>query len=82
MQGNFPTLDLELTNNKFVHADANIVCKKPFQIFSLWAVSSRKFRGLSFTSQDVGTVLAFSGIRYFFPSFKLINIEHEKQNSL
>ncbi|KAG8052584.1 hypothetical protein GUJ93_ZPchr0001g31340 [Zizania palustris] len=31
------------------------------EIFSLWAVSSRKFRGLSFTSQDVGTVLAISG---------------------
>ncbi|XP_062208699.1 protein ZINC INDUCED FACILITATOR-LIKE 1-like [Phragmites australis] len=31
------------------------------EIFSLWAVSSRKFRGLSLTSQDVGTVLAFSG---------------------
>ncbi|CAO2162181.1 unnamed protein product, partial [Urochloa humidicola] len=30
-------------------------------IFSLWAVSSRKFRGLSLTSQDVGTVLAVSG---------------------
>ncbi|XP_062196609.1 probable peptide/nitrate transporter At3g43790 isoform X4 [Phragmites australis] len=29
--------------------------------FSLWAVSSRKFRGLSLTTQDVGTVLAFSG---------------------
>lgn len=36
MQGNFPTLDLELTNNKFVHADANIVCKKPFlDIFTM-----------------------------------------------
>ncbi|CAO2184905.1 unnamed protein product [Urochloa humidicola] len=31
------------------------------EIFSLWAVSSRKFRGLSLTSQDVGTVLAVSG---------------------
>ncbi|KAL6626365.1 hypothetical protein ACP70R_030091 [Stipagrostis hirtigluma subsp. patula] len=31
------------------------------EIFSLWAVSSRKFRGLSLTSQDVGNVLAFSG---------------------
>ncbi|KXG32280.1 protein ZINC INDUCED FACILITATOR-LIKE 1 isoform X2 [Sorghum bicolor] len=31
------------------------------EIFSLWAVSSRKFQGLSLTSQDVGTVLAFSG---------------------
>ncbi|RLN25659.1 putative peptide/nitrate transporter [Panicum miliaceum] len=30
--------------------------------FSLWAVSSRKFRGLSLTSQDVGTVLAVSGV--------------------
>ncbi|XP_062196685.1 probable peptide/nitrate transporter At3g43790 isoform X1 [Phragmites australis] len=31
------------------------------ETFSLWAVSSRKFRGLSLTSQDVGTVLAISG---------------------
>uniref|UniRef100_M8CIC3 Putative membrane protein n=1 Tax=Aegilops tauschii TaxID=37682 RepID=M8CIC3_AEGTA len=31
------------------------------EIFSLWAVSSRKYRGLSFTSQEVGTVLAISG---------------------
>ncbi|KAJ1283350.1 hypothetical protein BS78_03G121900 [Paspalum vaginatum] len=31
------------------------------EIFSLWAVSSREFRGLSLISQDVGTVLAFSG---------------------
>uniref|UniRef100_A0A3B6N2S0 Major facilitator superfamily (MFS) profile domain-containing protein n=1 Tax=Triticum aestivum TaxID=4565 RepID=A0A3B6N2S0_WHEAT len=32
-----------------------------FEIFSLWAVSSRKYRGLSLTSQDIGTVLAISG---------------------
>uniref|UniRef100_A0A804LUQ9 Major facilitator superfamily (MFS) profile domain-containing protein n=1 Tax=Zea mays TaxID=4577 RepID=A0A804LUQ9_MAIZE len=32
------------------------------ETFSLWAVSSRKFRGLSLTSQDVGIVLAVSGI--------------------
>uniref|UniRef100_A0A8R7Q9S1 Major facilitator superfamily (MFS) profile domain-containing protein n=1 Tax=Triticum urartu TaxID=4572 RepID=A0A8R7Q9S1_TRIUA len=31
------------------------------EIFSLWAVSSRKYQGLSLTSQDVGTVLAISG---------------------
>ncbi|XP_037438845.1 probable peptide/nitrate transporter At3g43790 isoform X1 [Triticum dicoccoides] len=31
------------------------------EIFSLWAVSSRKYRGLSLTSQDVGSVLAISG---------------------
>uniref|UniRef100_A0A453MJE1 Major facilitator superfamily (MFS) profile domain-containing protein n=1 Tax=Aegilops tauschii subsp. strangulata TaxID=200361 RepID=A0A453MJE1_AEGTS len=31
------------------------------EIFSLWAVSSRKYRGLSLTSQDVGTALAISG---------------------
>ncbi|XP_066379177.1 protein ZINC INDUCED FACILITATOR-LIKE 1-like isoform X1 [Miscanthus floridulus] len=30
--------------------------------FSLWAVSKRKFRGLSLTSQDVGIVLGISGI--------------------
>ncbi|KAF8661916.1 hypothetical protein HU200_056882 [Digitaria exilis] len=32
------------------------------ETFSLWAVSSRKFRGLSLTSQDVGIVLAVSGV--------------------
>uniref|UniRef100_A0A0D9UZP8 Major facilitator superfamily (MFS) profile domain-containing protein n=1 Tax=Leersia perrieri TaxID=77586 RepID=A0A0D9UZP8_9ORYZ len=31
------------------------------EIFSLWSVSSRKYRGLGFTSQDVGVVLAISG---------------------
>ncbi|KAK1318783.1 putative peptide/nitrate transporter [Acorus calamus] len=31
------------------------------EIFSLWAVSEKKFGGLSFTSQDVGVVLAISG---------------------
>ncbi|XP_071704635.1 probable peptide/nitrate transporter At3g43790 [Rutidosis leptorrhynchoides] len=31
------------------------------EIFSLWAVSDRKFGGLSFSSQDVGIVLAISG---------------------
>ncbi|XP_021311794.1 protein ZINC INDUCED FACILITATOR-LIKE 1 [Sorghum bicolor] len=30
--------------------------------FSLWAVSKRKFKGLSLTTQDVGIVLAISGI--------------------
>ncbi|KAK1292574.1 Protein ZINC INDUCED FACILITATOR-LIKE 1 [Acorus calamus] len=32
------------------------------EIFSLWAVSDRKFGGLSFTSQDVGMVLSISGL--------------------
>ncbi|VAH96714.1 unnamed protein product [Triticum turgidum subsp. durum] len=32
-----------------------------FEIFSLWAVSSRKYRGLSLRSQDIGTILAISG---------------------
>ncbi|KAK4339470.1 hypothetical protein RND71_040932 [Anisodus tanguticus] len=31
------------------------------QIFSLWAVSPRKFGGLSFTTADVGEVLSISG---------------------
>ncbi|KAK1277896.1 putative peptide/nitrate transporter [Acorus gramineus] len=31
------------------------------EIFSLWAVSDTKFGGLSFTSQEVGVVLAISG---------------------
>ncbi|CAM0880979.1 unnamed protein product [Alopecurus aequalis] len=36
-----------------------------YEVFSLWAVSSRKYRGLSFTSQDVGIVLAISGFGIF-----------------
>ncbi|KAG4145550.1 hypothetical protein ERO13_D05G101800v2 [Gossypium hirsutum] len=31
------------------------------EIFSLWAVSDKKYGGLSFSSQDVGEVLAISG---------------------
>lgn len=31
------------------------------EIFSLWAVSDRKYGGLSFTTRDVGEVLAISG---------------------
>ncbi|XP_011016745.1 PREDICTED: protein ZINC INDUCED FACILITATOR-LIKE 1-like [Populus euphratica] len=34
------------------------------EIFSLWAVSPRKNGGLSFSTADVGEVLAFSGSRY------------------
>ena len=50
-------------------ADPNVFSKYHLQTFSLWAVSSRKFRGLSLTSQDVGTVLAVSGMGYLFASF-------------
>ncbi|XP_019100147.1 PREDICTED: probable peptide/nitrate transporter At3g43790 [Camelina sativa] len=32
------------------------------EIFSLWAVSDRSYGGLSFSSQDVGQVLAISGL--------------------
>ncbi|PKI40281.1 hypothetical protein CRG98_039306 [Punica granatum] len=32
------------------------------EVFSLWAVSDKKFGGLSFSSQDVGEVLAVSGL--------------------
>ncbi|CAD6231893.1 unnamed protein product [Miscanthus lutarioriparius] len=45
------------------------------EIFSLWAVSSRKFRGLSLTSQDVGLVLVISGLGvlvYQFVGYPLI----------
>ncbi|KAB2627264.1 protein ZINC INDUCED FACILITATOR-LIKE 1-like [Pyrus ussuriensis x Pyrus communis] len=35
------------------------------EIFSLWAVSPRKFGGLSFTTEDVGEVLAISGFSLF-----------------
>uniref|UniRef100_A0A453EQ03 Nodulin-like domain-containing protein n=1 Tax=Aegilops tauschii subsp. strangulata TaxID=200361 RepID=A0A453EQ03_AEGTS len=31
------------------------------EVFSLWAVSDRKYGGLSFSSQDVGSVLSISG---------------------
>uniref|UniRef100_A0A0E0MJB5 Major facilitator superfamily (MFS) profile domain-containing protein n=1 Tax=Oryza punctata TaxID=4537 RepID=A0A0E0MJB5_ORYPU len=33
------------------------------EIFSLWTVSDRKYGGLSFSSKDVGQVLAVAGIR-------------------
>ena len=36
--------------------------KHKLQVFSLWAVSDRKYGGLSFTSTDVGSVLALTGI--------------------
>ncbi|XBI26891.1 probable peptide/nitrate transporter At3g43790 isoform X1 [Triticum dicoccoides] len=32
------------------------------EVFSLWAVSDRKYGGLSFSSQDVGRVLSISGL--------------------
>ncbi|VAH75968.1 unnamed protein product [Triticum turgidum subsp. durum] len=32
------------------------------EVFSLWAVSDRKYGGLNFTSTDVGSVLALSGL--------------------
>ncbi|GFP93941.1 protein zinc induced facilitator-like 1 [Phtheirospermum japonicum] len=32
------------------------------EIFSLWAESPRRLGGLSYTTEDVGTVLAVSGI--------------------
>ncbi|XP_021625756.1 protein ZINC INDUCED FACILITATOR-LIKE 1 isoform X2 [Manihot esculenta] len=35
------------------------------EIFSLWAVSPRKFGGLSFSTEDVGVVLAVSGFSLF-----------------
>jgi hypothetical protein len=56
--------------------------KFTFQIFSLWAVSSRKYRGLNFTSQDVGIVLAISGMRCFFKLYILFIVQeiHSQQN--
>lgn len=33
------------------------------QIFALWANSPRKFGGLSYSTNDVGTVLAISGMQ-------------------
>jgi len=32
------------------------------QILSLWAVSDRKYGGLSFSSKEIGQVLAIAGI--------------------
>uniref|UniRef100_A0ACD5VN16 Uncharacterized protein n=1 Tax=Avena sativa TaxID=4498 RepID=A0ACD5VN16_AVESA len=32
------------------------------EVFSLWAISDRKYGGLSFSSQDVGSVLSISGL--------------------
>ncbi|RID73364.1 hypothetical protein BRARA_B00517 [Brassica rapa] len=36
------------------------------EIFSLWANSPRKYGGLSYSTNDVGTVLAISGLGLFF----------------
>ncbi|KAK4753727.1 hypothetical protein SAY87_001831 [Trapa incisa] len=36
------------------------------EIFSLWAVSDKKYGGLSFSSQEVGEVLAISGLGLLF----------------
>jgi len=43
-------------------ANPNMFSYHYLQSFSLWAVSKRKFKGLSLTTQDVGIVLAISGI--------------------
>ncbi|KAI3964407.1 hypothetical protein MKX01_028742, partial [Papaver californicum] len=40
------------------------------EIFSLWAVSPRKFGGLSFTTKDVGQILSVAGIGLFL--FQLV----------
>uniref|UniRef100_A0ACD5VW49 Uncharacterized protein n=1 Tax=Avena sativa TaxID=4498 RepID=A0ACD5VW49_AVESA len=39
-----------------------ILERHKLQVFSLWAVSDRKYGGLSFSSQDVGSVLSISGL--------------------
>ncbi|KAK9265536.1 hypothetical protein L1049_001719 [Liquidambar formosana] len=36
------------------------------EIFSLWAISPRKYGGLSYSTVDVGEVLAISGLRFAF----------------
>ncbi|XWS53255.1 hypothetical protein CRYUN_Cryun11dG0141800 [Craigia yunnanensis] len=41
------------------------------EIFSLWAVSDKKYGGLSFSSQDVGEVLAISGFSLLLFQFLL-----------
>ncbi|KAL1168846.1 hypothetical protein V6Z11_A05G108400 [Gossypium hirsutum] len=45
-----------------VYAVGSLVACKWLPIFSLWAVSDKKYGGLSFSSQDVGEVLAISGL--------------------
>uniref|UniRef100_A0A6N2L8N6 Major facilitator superfamily (MFS) profile domain-containing protein n=1 Tax=Salix viminalis TaxID=40686 RepID=A0A6N2L8N6_SALVM len=42
------------------------------EMFSLWAVSDKKYGGLSFSSQDVGEVLAISGEHTHVLSFMLL----------
>lgn len=39
----------------------NIILFQILQIFSLWAISPRKFGGLSYSTANVGEVLAVSG---------------------
>jgi hypothetical protein len=36
--------------------------EKALQVFCLWAISDRRYGGLSFSTTDVGNVLAISGI--------------------
>ncbi|RZC79145.1 hypothetical protein C5167_003382 [Papaver somniferum] len=40
------------------------------EIFSLWAVSPRKFGGLSYTTEDVGEILSITGVGLFL--FQLV----------
>uniref|UniRef100_A0A0D9UZF4 Major facilitator superfamily (MFS) profile domain-containing protein n=1 Tax=Leersia perrieri TaxID=77586 RepID=A0A0D9UZF4_9ORYZ len=43
------------------------------EVFSLWAVSNRNYGGLGFSSQDVGSVLAFSGFLLLILTIPLLS---------
>ncbi|XP_031103857.1 protein ZINC INDUCED FACILITATOR-LIKE 1-like isoform X2 [Ipomoea triloba] len=48
--------------HKKEHKEEHDVSHNAHEIFSLWAVSPRKLGGLSYTTSDVGQVLAITGI--------------------
>ncbi|KAL8158591.1 hypothetical protein V2J09_000128 [Rumex salicifolius] len=52
------------------------------EIFSMWAVSDRKYGGLSFSSQDVGIVLAVSALLSGTTLRVVINVATLLRNSL
>lgn len=55
------------------------------QIFSLWAVSDKRYGGLGFSTTDVGNVIAISGILEYIQeeiSLKLVPIINFGKSSL
>uniref|UniRef100_A0A0D9XX84 Major facilitator superfamily (MFS) profile domain-containing protein n=1 Tax=Leersia perrieri TaxID=77586 RepID=A0A0D9XX84_9ORYZ len=51
-------------------------------LFSFWVVRSRKYRGLSLTSKDVGIVLSVSGIGVFVYQFVIYPLLHKYVGSI